>query len=222
MLSASGDWARRYPGASIGMLVVRGAANRDQHPAVQSLKERVVAEVRAGFASPEAVKSDPVLQAYRAYYKQFGKTYHVAGQLESVALKGRGLPTVSALVDCMFAAELRDRLLTAGHDLSACSPPFTVAAAAGAERIATMRGEEKELKPGDMFISDSTGVISCVIHGPDQRTQITPGTADAVYFVYAPSGVPEAAVRAHLELIRDSVRLFAPDAREEELTVLKA
>jgi DNA/RNA-binding domain of Phe-tRNA-synthetase-like protein len=222
MLIATEDWARRYPGASIGMLVMRDAANVAGSPVVQALKERTVAGVRAAFPAPEAIKADPVLLAYRAYYKQFGKTYHVAGQLESVALKGRDLPAVSGLVDCMFAAELRDRLLTAGHDLAACVPPFTAGAAAGAERFTTMRGEEKELKPADMFIADAAGVISCVILGPDQRTRITPETRDAVYFVYAPPGVPETAVRAHLELIRDSIRLFAPQARDEELSILRA
>ena len=58
-----------------------------------------------------------MIQAYAAYYERFNKTYHVQLQLESVALKGKSIPRVSALVEAMFMAELENLLLTAGHDL---------------------------------------------------------------------------------------------------------
>ena len=38
--------------------------------------------------------SSYILQAYAAYYKQFKKTYHVQLQVESIVLKGKGLPNV--------------------------------------------------------------------------------------------------------------------------------
>jgi DNA/RNA-binding domain of Phe-tRNA-synthetase-like protein len=222
MLNTTGEWTRAHPGAMVGMLVMRGAVNCGAHDGLQAEKAKIESELRARYTSAEAIKADPVLQAYKAYYKPFGKTYHVAGQLDSVALKGKSLPAVNGLVDAMFMAELKNRLLTAGHDLATCSPPFTVGAAAGTERFITMRGEEKELKPGDMMISDAAGVISCIIHGPDQRTRITDLTRDAVYFVYAPSGIAEAQVRSHLEDIQSFVRIFAPAAVADALEVARA
>jgi DNA/RNA-binding domain of Phe-tRNA-synthetase-like protein len=222
MLVKSGEWARRYPGAMVGMLAVRGVANCAGHQGLQAAKDRIVSELRARFPSADALKADPVLQAYRAYYRLFGKSYHVAAQLESVALKGRSLPSVNGLVDAMFAAELKNRLLTAGHDLAVLSPPFTVGAAAGGERYTTMRGEEKEPKAVDMMISDSAGVLSCILHGPDQRSRITADTRSAVYFVYAPAGVGEDPARAHLEDIRSLVLLLCPEADPQEVELVIA
>ena len=70
-----------------------------------------------------ALLSHPVLQAYDAYYRQFKKTYHVQLQLESILFKGKSIPSVAALVEAMFMAEMNDLLLTAGHDLDALHLP---------------------------------------------------------------------------------------------------
>lgn len=222
MLAKTEDWAAAWPGAAVGMLVVRNTVNCVRHEGLQAEKDRIQSALRARFPTADALKADPVLLAYRAYYKGFGKTYHVLGQLESVALKGRGLPVVNGLVDTMFLVELKNRLLTAVHDLDACAPPFTVASAAGGERFTTMRGEEKEPKRGDMLIRDGSGIISSILDGPDLRTRVTADTRNAVYMVYAPKGIPEDMVRAHLEDVRACVRLFCPEAATGEPVTVTA
>ena len=65
----------------------------------------------------------PSLQVYDAYYKRFKKTYHVQLQLESIAFKGKSIPSVAALVEAMFMAEVKNMLLTAGHDLDTLQLP---------------------------------------------------------------------------------------------------
>ena len=47
-------------------------------------------------------------------------------QLESVAVKGKPLASPSALVRAMFAVELHNLLLTAGHDADTVQPPLVV------------------------------------------------------------------------------------------------
>jgi len=69
------------------------------------------------------------------------------------------------------------------------------------------------------MIADAEGVISSVLYGPDQRTRITAGTKQVLFTVYAPPGIGEEAVRAHLEDIRDNVLLVAPQAQVETLKV---
>jgi hypothetical protein len=67
---------------------------------------------------------------------------------------------------------------------------------------------------------DGDGVISAVIHGPDQRTRIRPETSDVFFAVYAPAGIEPAWVQTHLEDIRDNVLLISPHANVESLDVL--
>jgi DNA/RNA-binding domain of Phe-tRNA-synthetase-like protein len=120
----------------------------------------------------------------------------------------------------MFMAEVKNLLLTAGHDLDTLELPLVLDVSKGDERYTLMRGEEQALKAGDMFISDQNGVISSIIYGPDRRTQITPDTHNVVFTVYAPDGIAAPIVQKHLEDIRDYIRISAPQAQVESLQVL--
>jgi DNA/RNA-binding domain of Phe-tRNA-synthetase-like protein len=214
MLTVSDRWRAAFPGAHAGVLALRNLANPASHPAIEARKAALTERLSARFAGQDrrAIEALPVLQAYNAYLKPFKKSYHVQLQLESVALKRKPIPSVAALVECMFMAELEDQLLTAGHDLATLGLPLRLDVADGSESYALMRGEPQALKAGDMYIADSTGVVSSIVYGPDRRTRITPATQAAVFTVYAPAGIGAAAVRGHLDTIQGHVRAFAPDA----------
>lgn len=219
-LVISEEWNMLYPGAAAGVLAVTDAGGHAS-PGFAALADRLEAGLRerfAGFDRP-ALAALPTLQAYKEYYKRFKKTYHVLLQLESVVLKDRPLPRATPLVQAMFMAELKNQLLTAGHDLASLQGGLRLGVAAGDESYTTLSGEVQELKPGDMFISDEGGVISSVIYGPDQRTRLQPGTRAAVYTVYAPPGIGAQAVYRHLEELRDFVQAAFLQARVEQLKV---
>jgi DNA/RNA-binding domain of Phe-tRNA-synthetase-like protein len=186
------------------------------------VKEELEEQIRVRFASKDELRAQDRLQAYRAYYKRFKKTYHVQLQLESIAFKNKSIPSVAALVEAMFAAELKNMLLTAGHDLDIVEPPVTLDVAQGHERYVRINGQEQQLKAGDMFIADSQGVLSSVIYGPDRRTRILPETRTVLFTVYAPPGIAEEAVRQHLRDMEGYVRLIAPQAETELLQVSEA
>ena len=221
VLIVSEAWKSAFPGAAVGTLVMRNVTNPDSHPALDQRKEDLESQLRSRFAEGgrAAIKALPTLQAYDAYYSRFKKTYHVQLQLESVALKGRSIPRVAALVEAMFMAELKNLLLTAGHDLTAVQTPVRLDVSNGSERYAMLNGQGQTLKPGDMMIADSQGVISSVIYGPDQRTRITSDTRQVFFTVYAPAGIGAEAVRQHLQDIQANVRLVSPEAEVESLEV---
>jgi DNA/RNA-binding domain of Phe-tRNA-synthetase-like protein len=219
MFSVSEDWKATYPGAAVGVLAIGNVTNPESHPKLDCLKEEVEEQIRTGFSSKEELRAQPRLQAYRDYYKRFKKTYHVQMQMESIAFKGKSIPRVAALVEAMFVAELKDQLLTAGHDLDVVEPPVRLDVAVGTEQYMRINGQEQDLKAGDMFIADAQGVLSTVIYGPDSRTQIVPGTRRALFTVYAPPGIGEEAVYQHLKDIEAHIRLFAPQAETELLQV---
>lgn len=221
MFEVTSTWKSAYPAAHAGVLVMRAVANPDHHAALESKKAALEEQLRAQFAGQDraAIASHPVLRAYSEYYRQFKKTYHIQLQLESIVLKGKSIPSVAALVESMFMAEMQDLLLTAGHDLDVLKLPLRLDVATGSEGYTLLRGEEQTLKPGDMMISDQEGVISSIVYGPDQRTQITPNTQNVIFTVYAPPGIDEQTVTEHLQHIRDNVLVFAPQAQVELLKV---
>ena len=204
--------------------MLNGVSNTDQHPGLASRKTAIEKELRTVYAGMDraALKALPTLSAYAAYYKTFKKTYHVQLQLESIVLKGSPFPKAAALVEAMFLAELKNLLLTAGHDLAVVEGAPAVDVATGEELYTRLSGEEQRLKQGDMYIHDNQGVLSSILYGPDHRTRLTPSTTRALFTVYAPLGIGIAQMISHLEDLRDNVRLIAPDAGVEVLEVITA
>jgi DNA/RNA-binding domain of Phe-tRNA-synthetase-like protein len=221
-LDVSEEWRSAFPNAHAGVLVMRGVENPAVHAGLEGRKRELETRLRAQLAGGDrkTVAALASVRAYDAYYKAFRKTYHVQHQLESVALKGKPLPSAAALVEAMFMAELERQLLTAGHDLDSLRPPLALDVSNGNERYVLMRGEEQLLKAGDMFISDQAGVISSILYGPDQRTRITAATRNVLFTVYAPEGVSPSAVDEHLQALRDHVLVISPGAQVETLQVL--
>lgn len=212
MLQVSEMWRQSFPGAGVGLLVLDRVNNPGFSEALETKKRDVEQELREKYNDRQALTDDPVMRAYAGYYKKFAKTYHVQQQLESVVFKGRSIPTVAGLVEAMFMAELKNGLLTAGHDYQALQPPLSLDVAAAQEKYQLIHGKEQATKPGDMRVSDAIGIISSIIYGPDQRTRITPDIRQVAYVVYAPSGIGREAVLRHLSEIHGYVKLFAVDS----------
>jgi DNA/RNA-binding domain of Phe-tRNA-synthetase-like protein len=223
-METSEKWKKLYPGAVVGVLVIRKAQNPVRHEELDRLGERVEAELRKKYAlaGKPALKAHPVIAAYESYYKSFRKTYHVTLQLESVIWKERGIPSISAIVKAMFMAELSNMLLTAGHDLEKIVFPLSLDVGNDNESYAALGGEQRSVKEGDMRISDASGIISSIVGGPDQRTCISPATKDLLFTVYAPPGIGEARVLSHIQDIQHFVRVVAPDACVESVEMYRA
>jgi DNA/RNA-binding domain of Phe-tRNA-synthetase-like protein len=214
-------WKLAFPQAHAGVLVMKNVLNPASHAGLEHRKEVLMAEIRARFGGLERSQLEdiPSLQVYDAYYKHFKKTYHVQLQLESIAFKGKSIPSIAALVEAMFMAEVKNMLLTAGHDLDSLQLPARLDVTKGDEIYTLMRGQPQQVKPEDMAISDGQGIISNIIYGPDQRTQIRPDTHNVIYTTYAPAGISEKTVSDHLQDIQEFVHIFAPDARTEMLEI---
>ena len=218
------EWKSAFPGAYAGVLAMRDVVNPAHHPVLEEQKEELENQLRAQFSGQDraAIASHPILIAYSEYYRRFKKTYHIQLQLESILLKGKSIPSVASLVEAMFMAEMKNMLLTAGHDLNVLHPPIRLDVTKGTESFILLRGEEQVVKADDMMISDRMGIISNIIYGPDRRTQITAETRNVVFTVYAPPGIGEGAVLKHLQDIQEYVRLIAPQSQTEMLKVFGA
>jgi len=198
-------------------MALKNVANPKKSDALESKKRVLENLLQSQFSTKSELAALPVIRAYTAYYKAFRKSYHVLFQIESIALKGKSIPSVVPLVEAMFIAELKNMLLTAGHDLNALELPVTLDISKGHELYTMLNGREQSLKPGDMMMTDNQGTISSVIYGPDRRTRITQETKNPLFVVYAPPGVGEDQVIRHLQDIKEYVELFSPEVYVDSL-----
>jgi DNA/RNA-binding domain of Phe-tRNA-synthetase-like protein len=217
-------WHTTFPGGHVGILLIGNVDNTPRITPLEQQKRATESRLRdrfAGFSRTDLLEL-AVLQAYRTYYKTFGKTYHVQLQLESIVHNRKSLPNVSPLVDANFAAELETLILTAGHDADLLQAPLTIDASQGGEIFTQINGSTRSLKPHDMMMSDSKGVICTIIYGQDARTPISPNTRRALYVAYAPAGISGTMVQQQLDAIYENILLAAPEAEVEMSKIFSA
>jgi len=221
LLIISDEIKKVYPKALLGILLMKNVCNPNQHEELNQCKFELENSLRKKFANLNKtdLKGMEPIKTYHDYYKRFRKTYHILLQLESIVFKNKSIPKVASLVEAMFMAELKNFLLTAGHNLDVVGIPIKLDVASGGEKYTLLNGQEKELLSGDMMISDSQGIISSIIYGPDKRTQITPDIQNVLFTVYAPPGIEKSKVFLHLQDIQNYVHIIAPESEVELLKV---
>jgi len=214
MLMISETLKNVYSGGLIGAILFKNASNSELCKNLGTKKEELESTLRnkyGNFNRSDLGSTEPI-KTYVDYYKRFKKTYHVLLQLESIVFKNKSIPNVSPLVETMFMAELKNQLLTAGHDMDTIKLPIRVDLSQGSERYILLNGQEKELVPGDMMMVDGNGTISSIIYGPDNLTQITKNTKNVLYVVYVPPGIKEELLEHHLQDINQYVKIVSTDA----------
>lgn len=221
-ITATDAWGKAHPEAQIGLLEISGVDNTQPAPALDQEKRVVEERLRERYKdfTREDFLSLPVMEAYHRYYRKFGYTYHVLLQLESVALKGKSLPTVSPLVDANFAAELETLILTAGHDVDKLVAPIQIDVGREGDEITQMNGKRKDVPAGDMLMRDANGVVCTILRGQDNRSPISKATTHVLYVSYVPTGVAEGQVRAQLDTMENYMHLFAPDCKVERSSII--
>lgn len=224
MIQVSDAWKKAFPGAVVGLLSMKNVVNPAEHAGLEAAKAALEQDLRNRYSafSKAEFNNLPSVKPYADYYDGHKKTYHVQLQLESVAVKGKSLPRVAALVEAMFMAELKNQMLTAGHDFDAIQGEIILNVSNGDEVYTMLNGKEQILKPRDMFMRDGSGIISSVVYGPDRRTCITPQTKNALFVVYAPAGIGVSAVENHLHDLQKNVNVIAPAAIADPLTIITA
>lgn len=200
---------------------MKNVCNPKKHEELNKCKLELENNLRKKFSGLDRayLKNIEPLKTYNNYYKKFKKTYHVLLQLESIVFKNKSIPKVALLVEVMFMAELKNLLLTAGHDLDVVDLPIKLDVSNGGEKYTLLNGQEKELLPNDMMVFDSKGIISSIIYGPDKRTRIKPNTRNVLFVVYAPPGIEKSKVFQHLQDIQNYVHIIAPKSEVELLKV---
>jgi DNA/RNA-binding domain of Phe-tRNA-synthetase-like protein len=223
-ISATNAWHTAHRGATIGLLEISGIDNSRSSTLMEEHKRAAEASLREQYK--DFKRADflalPVMSAYDQYYKRFNKTYHVQLQLESIVLKGKSLPSVSAAVDAYFMAEVETLILTAGHDVKKLNGPLLIDVSQEGDTIRQMNGEDKPIRAGDMVMRDAESTRCSIIYGQDSLSLISADTSHVLYVAYVPSGISADIIEGQLQKIEENIRLFSPQAMVEQQRLLSA
>lgn len=208
----SENMREEYSDIKVGILEVRSVINKRGDPRLEEEKRRLEAFIRKNYSD---VKNLEVIKSYNRFFKKYGKTYPILYQIQSI-LNGRRLPSISAVVEAMFMAELKNMFLTAGHDLDSLKGSLETKLTKGTEKYVKINGKEQRLKAGDIVTTDAVGIISSVIYGPDHRTRVTENTRNHLFFSYFPYGEDDINIKRHFRNILENIRIFSDKELESE------
>lgn len=207
MLEISNKVKEIYPNIKFGVMVIditHSNPNKENFLSLKNSVTEAIIKQQPEYNRQEKIKTEPISN-YIKYYKKFKKTYPVLLQLESLLLKSKGIPDLGITVESMFLAELKNLLLTAGHNLDKIELPLKIDVANGGEHFYGISGKEQILTKCDLFLSDNIGILSSILNGPDKRTSITKDTKNILYFVYGVDGISEKQIQEHLNDIKDYI-----------------
>ena len=105
-ITISDTFHQKYPNATVGVMIIENASNPKEAPELDAIKMEIEQKLRQNYTDKEVLRALPAIQAYKAYYKQFKKSYHVLFQLESLIFEGRPIPKQQDWSKAMFMAEL--------------------------------------------------------------------------------------------------------------------
>lgn len=196
----------------MGILIMENICNTPNDAFIKA-KQDLEISLREKYAdvTRSELKTLRPIDKYINYYKKRGYTYHVLGQLESV-IKGKSIPSVLPCVEAMFMAELKNIMLTAGHDLNKVTFPVKLTECTGSESFVAMSEKEVLTVAEDYMITDNTDILSTILRGPDRRTAIDKNTNKVIYTVYILPGIDDSIAIEHLKDIENYVKLFSEKA----------
>ena len=187
----------KYPVSIFGNLIIRDVPNRKRDETLEERKRSLENEIKENYAD---VDKDSMIRYYNTYFKMWKKTYPIEYQINTV--KGGGkFPQVSVVVDCMFLAELKNRILTSGHDLDEIKGDLTFDISQGGEQYLKLNGQKQVLKKNDVVLKDNKGILASILFGPARRTSISLKTKNALFFAWCPYTIDEEIIRSHLNQI---------------------
>ena len=200
-----------YPTAHFGGLTIHNQQNQNKHPDLEQAKRQLEKTIRETYSDP---KEDSVVQNYADYYQRWEKTYPIEFQINSIK-KGRTFPQVSTLVDSMFLAELKNRILTSGHDRDTIQGELVYDLADEGEEYTKLNDRKQVLVKNDIILRDEEGVLASILFGPAARTSITMNTVNPLYYAWCPIGFTTEAVDIHLSSIIKYLRVVYGDIQSE-------
>lgn len=193
-----------YPKAIFGGLVARGIPNQRKHDELEKRKRSLEEEIRENYPD---VDQDSVIRSYDTYYKKWGKTYPIELQVKTIKAGGK-FPQVSTSVDCMFLAELKNRVLTSGHDLDMVEGELRFDVSDEGEEYLKLNGKNQVLPKSDIVLREGREILASVLYGPAKRSSISSDTVNALYFAWCPYKLGEDVVEDHLKDIVSNLELI--------------
>ncbi|HEY6351467.1 MAG TPA: hypothetical protein VI636_18850 [Candidatus Angelobacter sp.] len=165
----------------LGIVTIRGVESGSLQMAVDSLGRAVLRQAEGNH--PDLTRR---MKAFESFFAANNLRSPLAGQFE--AMRSRGTPGGSPLVQALLLLEMNTGLLMGAQDAGAIKGELLCDLAAEGEIFRGMR-TEVQCRKDEILLRDSEGIIAALLQGPDYRTRLKNSTKDLVFFVFSVPGI---------------------------------
>lgn len=160
---------------------------------------RAEEELRSRYQSPDALREDPVVKAYRHLLWRLKidptKVRPSSEALARRVLRGRRIPRINSVVDSGNIASLETMVPIGIYDADNLSPPLVLTLSRGGEEFQPIGGDPQKLRPGIPVLVDSKGrVIHLYPHRDSVDSMVTRETRSVLIIAAGAPGVARARV----------------------------
>lgn len=185
----------RFPELKVVVGYVRGVRVRRTNVALEDFKRKVIAEVRKDH-DIHALKDIPIFRMYRDFFWRTGvdptKVRPAAEALIRRILRGKSIPDINNVVDAYNMASIKTKVALAAFDLDKLRGELTMRfAKAGEEFLGIGMEKARELKGGEIVISDDEKLIAMYPHRDAEESKVTEDTRNILLLACGVPGITE-------------------------------
>ena len=181
------DFWNLFPEAAIGIIHAQHVDNQHNSQEIQDLLEQAHDKAKAFITHEEFSKNEVVdnwRQAFRKFKTKKGARSSIEALLKRVQ-QGKGVGSISPLVDIYNAISLEYGVPCGGEDIETFQGDMQLTLAEGGEEFITYGSDESEPPyPGEVVYKDDAGAICrCWNWRESVRTMLTDQTQNAVFVI---------------------------------------
>ncbi len=194
-----------FPKVIIAVVVGKDVKNSETCDELSSLLQEQEEKTHEVFKLNE-LKRHVLIANWVEIYKKFGEKEKIASHhaLIKRILKGKGLPRISALVDCFNYVSLKYVTPIGGEDLDRVKGDIKLCFARGNERFIPLGSSElRHPKKGEVVYKDEEKVLCrCWNWRESEEAKITLDTKNVIYFIDVAPPLDERVARAASEELK--------------------
>ncbi|WP_124057974.1 B3/4 domain-containing protein [Vaginisenegalia massiliensis] len=207
------DFWQLFPTAHIGLIHAKQVDNQQTSTEIQTLLEEAHEKAQKHLTQAEFSQNE-VVARWRKAYQQFKTKKGARSSIEALLKRvnqGKGVGSISPLVDIYNAISLEYGLPCGGEDISCFKGDMRLTLADGTEEFITYGSNQSEPPyPGELIYKDEAGAICrCWNWRESVRTMLTANTTEAIFVIETPDDQSIAQLEAALRDLAARLEKYA-------------
>jgi DNA/RNA-binding domain of Phe-tRNA-synthetase-like protein len=199
----------RYPGVGFGLTLIRGCSNPANPPRFDQHKRKLLRKMKRRETLAEIGGR---IDTYDRFFQSFGFDCPLPKHLKYTVQTG--FPRYNLMVDAHFIAEMCAGILVAVTDFDRFEGKLSLDIARAGEICLGMGGREFRTKEGEIVLRDEGGIVCVLCQGADEKTRVTEGTKNVLFYAYAVPGIDHGFLQDGLALAAEAVSEFGGGTAE--------